>query len=169
MQKRRREMEMKRRLKGTDLERTSRRLFPVKAVSGEMEQKSFEIYTDTQHREPLNSPKNPFKFDVSENTSGTLTSPRKRKRIETTGKTQTELADDEMSYTFRGKRIVRKIPRGPNGEGWRETVKPVRLFQTEIEQQDRRRKRRRMIMEDVEEVDTEEDHSAGEEMEVVSN
>lgn len=157
---------MKRRLEETGMGNTSRRLFPVKPVIAE-DQKPFEIYTDTQHREPLNSPNNPFKFEVpSSETVGTSVSPRKRKlRSDTTNKgTGTELADDEMYYTFRGRKIVRKIPRGPNGEGWRETVKPVRLFQKEIEEQDRRRKRRRMIMEDVEEVDTEEDHSA-EEME----
>jgi hypothetical protein len=52
------------------------------------------------------------------------------------------------------------MPKGPNGESWRETVRPVRLFQKEIDAEEgRRRKRRRIATEEVEEVDTEEEHS----------
>lgn len=53
---------------------------------------------------------------------------------------------------------MRKVARGQNGESWRDTIKPVRLFQREINQMnERQRKRRRIATEEVEEVETEEE------------
>jgi hypothetical protein len=64
-----------------------------------------------------------------------------------------------MYYAFRGKRIARKVAPGPNGESWRDAIRPTRLFQKEIEEAEegRRRKRRRMEEEIQEELETEEE------------
>jgi hypothetical protein len=116
---------------------------------------SFEIFTDSMHKSPLDSPNNPFAFDniPSEGRPSRGISPQKRKRDESS-----MLGPHEMWYNFRGKKFVRKVPAGPNGESWRETMRPVRLFQKEIEEEEgRRRKRRRVMEEEVEEVDTEEE------------
>ena len=159
VQKRRREQEMKQRIEeGTST--TSRRLFPLKAVTEDTKPPPFEIFTDSMHRTPMFSPNNPFAPEniTKEPTRGL--SPRKRRR----DAEERVLGPHEMYYTFRGKRFARKIPPGPNGESWRDTMKPVRLFQKEIEEQEgRRRKRRRIASEEVEEVDTEEegDHFSG--------
>jgi hypothetical protein len=101
------------------------------------------------------SPNNPFAPEniTKEPTRGL--SPRKRRRPDP----ERVLGPHEMYYTFRGQKFIRKVAPGPRGESWRETVKPVRLFQKEIqEEEDRRRKRRRIATEEeVEEVDTEEE------------
>jgi len=153
VQKRRREQEMKQRIEeGTST--TSRRLFPLKPVTEDMESQPFEIYTDSMHRSPMYSPNNPFAPENMTKEPARGLSPRKRRRSDP----ERVLGPHEMWYTFRGKKFVRKIPPGPRGESWRETVKPVRLFQKEIqEEEDRRRKRRRIATEEVEEVDTEEE------------
>jgi hypothetical protein len=153
VQKRQREQEMKRRLDLAHGGNTSRRLFPLSNVVEEVPSTttSFDIYTDTMHREPFDSPNNPFAFGYKAQPARGV-SPLKRKRDEPT------LGPDEMMYTFRGKRFVRKVARGQNGESWREAIKPVRLFQKEINQMhERQRKRRRLATEEVEEVDTEDE------------
>lgn len=169
IQKRLREQEMRRRIEDTSTTTfttaaTSRRLFPLKTVmedavvvSTPPTASSFEIFTDSMHREPVASPNNPFACDnVRKVVAARGLSPKKRKHTPVQ-----RLGPHEMGYTFRGKRIVRKVLPGPNGESWRETVKPTRLFQKEIEEEERRRtKRRRIEMEQVEEeVDTEEEQS----------
>ena len=55
--------------------------------------------------------------------------------------------------------MVRKVARGEHGETWRDTIKPVRLFQKEIQELATRseRKRRRLDSEEIEDVDTEEE------------
>jgi hypothetical protein len=64
---------------------------------------------------------------------------------------------------------VRKVARNANGDSWRDTIKPVRLFQKEINQiNERQRKRRRIATEDVEEVDTEEE-DIGSDNDVLNN
>jgi hypothetical protein len=138
---------------------TTRRLFPSKptivddgvVVSVTGQTPSFEIYTDPTHRSPISSPNNPFELPTDNGKKGL--SPRKRKYKEVQ-----ELSPHEMYYTFRGQKVVRKVAPGPKGQSWRESVKPVRLFQKEIEEEKaRRRKKRRISMENIEEMDTEED------------
>jgi len=154
VQKRRREQEMKLRIQaGNDT--TGRRLFPpptTEAPSSQQTTSSFEIFTDSMHQTPISSPNNPFdprNMVKAEPASGL--SPRKRKRTVVP-------PPDQMAYTFRGQKFLRKMPAGPNGESWRDTVRPVRLFQKEIAvEEGRRRKRRRLATEEVEEVDTEEE------------
>jgi hypothetical protein len=174
IQKRQREQEMKRRLEQGQTT-TSRRLFPLKPVSettittGSATDiaPTFEIFTDSMHRDPIPaSPNNPFAYENLPSTSKCTApgiSPKKRRR-----ETTRTLGPHEMWYTFRGQKFVRKIQAGPNGEGWREGIRPVRLFQKEIEEEDeRRRKRRRIATEDVEEIDTEEEdgeHDDGEDL-----
>ena len=150
---------------------TRRRLFPLKPVIEDSVVVSmnsvhtaptFEIFTDSMHRTPISSPNNPFSFDNLRNVIAAPSrglSPKKRKRTPT----QRNLGPHEMHYSFRGKRIVRKVAPGPNGESWRETVKPTRLFQKEIqEEQGRRLKRQRIEMKQVEEeMDTEEEDQSG--------
>ena len=159
VQKRQREQEMKRRMEHSQQgNNTSRRLFPTLAsVTEHSTSKTtnpFEIYTDTMHREPFDSPNNPFAFGYNPPEPTRGVSPRKRKRDDELP----TLGPDEMMYTFRGKRFVRKVARGQNGESWRDTIKPVRLFQREINQMnERQRKRRRIATEEVEEVETEEE------------
>jgi hypothetical protein len=150
---------MKQRIEEHGPSTTSRRLFPLKPVTEDISLDTtspFEIFTDSMHKSPLESPNNPFAFENLPKRGQGGGSPRKRKREEPM------LGPDEMWYTFRGKKFVRKVPAGPNGEAWRDTIRPVRLFQKEIEEEGRRRKRRRVVMEEeVEEVDTEEEgHSS---------
>ena len=156
VQKRRREQEMKLRIQaGNDT--TGRRLFPPKLTTPaplSMDTTTpFDIFTDSMHQTPVSSPTNPFSIgNMDAHVRGL--SPRKRKRTPAA-------RPDEMAYTFRGQRFMRKMPKGPSGEPWRETVRPVRLFQKEIEKEDgRRRKRRRLATEEVEEVDTEEERGS---------
>jgi hypothetical protein len=145
VQKRKREEEMSRRV--VEPATTNRRLFPTK-------ENRFQIYTDPCHQNPLSSPNNPFAFGYQAK-SETNVSPLKRKRDE-----ERELGPDEMMFTFRGKRVVRKVSRSAEGHSWRETIKPVRLFQKEITEATERdrhpvRKRRRMTAHEIEEEDTE--------------
>ena len=172
IQKRRREQEMRRRIEENNSSNmsttTSRRLFPLKTVNEDAvivltppTLPKFEIFTDPMHRTPISSPNNPFTSDnVRKVIVSPDLSPKKRKHSTPVQR----LGPHEMAYTFRGKRIVRKVAPGPNGESWRETVKPTRLFQKEIEEEERRRtKRRRIEMEDVEEeMDTEMEQSESE-------
>jgi len=165
VQKRRRELEMKRRAEQESstatstmtTTTTSRRLFSLPSVTEDLNSSvsvapSFEIFTDSMHQEPFDSPNNPFAFGYQSKETEKGISPLKRKRDDP------PLGPDEMMYTFRGKRFVRKVARNPNGESWRDTIKPVRLFQKEINQiNERQRKRRRIATEEVEEVDTEEE------------
>ena len=175
IQKRRREEEMKRRIEQTSstmtTTSTNRRLFPLKPVIEDVVAVStnsapaapaFEIFTDSMHRTPISSPNNPFSFDRLRDAIAAPSrglSPKKRKH----NPTQQTLGPHEMHYSFRGKRIVRKVLPGPNGESWRETIKPTRLFQKEIQEEEGRRlKRRRIEMKQVEEeVDTEEEEQSG--------
>jgi hypothetical protein len=167
MQRRQREHEMRRHIEegenpgGSNRSRTSRRLFPLKPATEDTIFVSadpappFEIFTDPMHRTPVSSPNNPFEFDIfSKAAEPRGLSPKKRKFTP-----QRTLGPHEMWYNFRGKRVIRKVPPGPNGESWRETVKPTRLFQAEIkEAEERQRKRRRIAMEQVdEEIETEEE------------
>lgn len=152
---------MRRRIETPANDTTKRQLFPMKTVMEDaVPAPSFEIFTDTMHRTPVTSPNNPFAFDSPPKQIKGI-SPKKRKA----GPEKQQLGPHEMWYNFRGKRIVRKVAPGPNGESWRDAVKPVRLFQTEIEEAARRRKRRRIIKEDdIEEVDTEEEGHSGDEV-----
>ena len=175
IQKRRREQETRRRIEETSstltTTSTSRRLFPLKPVIEDAAVVStdsapaapaFEIFTDSMHRTPISSPNNPFSFDKRQDVVAAPSrglSPKKRKRTPA----QQALGPHEMHYSFRGKRIVRKVLPGPNGESWRETIKPTRLFQKEIQEEEGRRlKRRRIEMRQVEEeMDTEEEEPSG--------
>ena len=153
---------------GSSATTTSRRLFPLKPVMEDVvivadtsTAPTFEIFTDSMHRTPLSSPNNPFAFDNynKEFVQPRGLSPKKRKHNAPIRK----LGPHEMHYNFRGQRIVRKVAPGPNGESWRDTVKPVRLFQKEIkEAKERELKRRKIIVDprDVEEMDTEEEEPA---------
>jgi len=153
--KRRREEEMRRRIEESTKQShttTNRQLFPLKPVLGDAlappSKPAFEIFTDTVHREPLSSPNNPFSFDNSVAVAAPRgLSPRKRKHAAAPVQ---QLGPHEMYYSFRGKRIVRKVAPGPNGESWRDAIRPTRLFQKEIEEAEegRRRKRRREMMEE---------------------
>src|SRR5579859_1084495 len=157
VQKRRREQEMKQRIEDGP-STTSRRLFPLKPVTEVTESQPFEIFTDSMHRSPMYSPNNPFAPENITMEPARGLSPRKRTRE----RPERVLGPHEMWYNFRGKRFVRKVPPGPHGESWRETIKPVRLFQKEIkEEEGRRRKRRRIATEEVEEIDTEEEGDDG--------
>ena len=107
----------------------------------------------------MSSPNNPFAFDNLHDSVAAPRgiSPRKRKNTPVQ-----QLGPHEMYYSFRGKRIVRKVAPGPNGESWRDAIRPTRLFQKEIEEAEeqeegRRRKRRRMEEEIQEELETEEE------------
>ena len=167
VQKRQREQEMKRRTEQEQGNSTRRRLFPLPNVTENLSTKNasaeFEIFTDSMHREPLESPNNPFAFGYQAPQTERGVSPLKRKRDDP------PLGPDEMMYTFRGKRFVRKVARNANGDSWRDTIKPVRLFQKEINQiNERQRKRRRIATEDVEEVDTEEE-DIGSDNDVLNN
>jgi len=163
--KRRREEEMRRRIEESTKQSdttTNRRLFPLKPVleyAPTLPSKpAFEIFTDPVHREPMSSPNNPFSFDNSVAVAAPRgLSPQKRKH---TAAPVQQLGPHEMYYSFRGKRIVRKVAPGPNGESWRDAIRPSRLFQKEIKEaeEERRSKRRRMeIMEEPiqEDLDTE--------------
>lgn len=166
MQKRSREHEMRRRIEegenpSSNSSKTRRQLFPSKpAIEGSVfvsadPAPSFEIFTDPMHRTPASSPNNPFEFDMLPKVAEPRgLSPKKRKFTP-----QRTLGPHEMWYNFRGKRVIRKIPSGPNGESWRETIKPTRLFQAEIkEAEERQRKRRRIAIEQVDEdMETEEE------------
>jgi hypothetical protein len=150
---------------------TSRRLFPLKpviedavVVTDTSAAPTFGIFTDSMHRTPVSSPNNPFAFDnhAKDVVEPRGLSPKKRKYNAPLRK----LGAHEMHYSFRGQRIVRKVAPGPNGESWRDTVRPVRLFQTEIAEAEERQLKRRKIgvdPRDVEEVETEEE-SGDEEM-----
>lgn len=144
---------------------TSRRLFPLKPVIEDAVMVTdtpaapkFEIFTDSMHREPISSPNNPFAFDnyPKDVVKPRGLSPKKRKHDAPTRK----LGPHEMQYNFRGQRIIRKVAPGPNGESWRDTIRPVRLFQREIaEAAERQLKRRKIAVDprDMEEVETEEE------------
>ena len=173
VQKRRREEEMRRRIEennGSSTTTTSRRLFPLKpviedavVVTDTSVAPKFEIFTDSMHRTPVSSPNNPFAFDgySKEVVEPRGLSPKKRKHNAPLRK----LGPHEMQYNFRGQRIIRKVAPGPNGESWRDTIRPVRLFEAEIAEAAERQLKRRKIMidpRDVEEVETEEEESGDE-------
>jgi hypothetical protein len=137
---------------------TKRRLFHLQPVleDSTAAKSGFEIFTDPVHQDPVSSPNNPFAFDKLRDAVAAPRglSPRKRKHVPVQ-----QLGPHEMYYSFRGKRIVRKVAPGPNGESWRDAIRPTRLFQKEIEEAEegRRRKRRRMEEEIQEELETEEE------------
>src|SRR5579859_907139 len=98
VQKRRREQEMRARIEAAGgLDTTGRRLFPAKTTPIPEEPSftlksstSFDIFTDSMHREPVSSPNNPFAVDHLTPARGH--SPRKRRRPAPT------LGPDEMKY-----------------------------------------------------------------------